>query len=172
MHLQVIGRLALENKIKSIAITASLALMLVVSFQSFASNETPGFSPEQRDLFKEISKDLRCPTCTGLSIYESDAEFSVQIKDAVKEQVAKGKSREEIMAFFIDRYGNWILREPPKKGFHILAWAVPIGILLGGPVLIWLFVWRRRKELPTFGVRPAREIINEMESQIAKLKGA
>src|SRR5689334_3500058 len=83
--------------------------------------------------FRDVAKELRCPTCTGLSVLESDASFSVQIKDQVKEQIGLGKNKEQIVSYFVDRYGPWILREPPKQGFNLLAWLVPSLLLCLGP---------------------------------------
>jgi cytochrome c-type biogenesis protein CcmH/NrfF len=120
--------------------------------------------------FRDVAKELRCPTCTGLSILESDARFSVQIKDLVKEQVEAGKDKQEILKFFTERYGPWILRSPPKTGFNVLAWALPIGMMLIGPVLIWFFVWRKRRVITSLGVRPIEEIVDEMNHRLEDLR--
>ena len=127
-------------------------------------------SPEQKIEFRDISKDLRCPTCTGLSILESDAQFSIQMKTAVKEQVLAGKNKAEIMSFFIERYGLWILREPPKKGFHLVAWALPLSAMIFGPLLLWFFVWRRRITAKSRSIRSTADILSEMDRMIASEK--
>ena len=105
-----------------------IVLSVTVSFASVTSAEvkniTEGMDKEQVDLYKDISGDLRCPTCTGLSILQSDAQFSIQMKEAVREQVELGKSKDEVMEFFTERYGLWILREPPSTGMHLFAWMI------------------------------------------------
>lgn len=63
--------------------------------------------------YQDVASDLRCPTCTGLSVLDSEAAFSIQIKNEVKEQLVAGKHKDEILKFFTDRYGPWILRAPP-----------------------------------------------------------
>ena len=128
---------------------------------------------EQQDAFKAIAGELRCPTCTGLSVLESDAAFSIQIRNIVAEQMQAGKDKQEILDFFEERYGPWILRSPPKKGFNLIAWLVPIAALFLGPFFVWFFVWRKRKVIATFGVRSNDAIISEMEEKLATLrKGA
>lgn len=122
------------------------------------------------DEYHDIAKDLRCPTCTGLSVLESEAKFSEQIKEIVKEKVKEGKHKEEIFKYFTERYGPWILRAPPKEGFNAIAWLFPIGILLLGPVFVWFFVWRKRKVVSTQGVRPAEAIIKEMTHELELLR--
>ncbi|WP_141732115.1 cytochrome c-type biogenesis protein [Oligoflexus tunisiensis] len=120
--------------------------------------------------FRDIAKELRCPTCTGLSVLDSDASFSVQIKDQVHEQMKLGKSKDDIIKYFVDRYGPWIMREPPKEGFNLLAWALPIGLLIGGPILIWLLVWRRRVQFNAHGVRSTEALIKEMHDRLQLMK--
>lgn len=151
-----------------------IVLSVTVSFASITSAEvkniTEGMDKEQVDLYKDISGDLRCPTCTGLSILQSDAQFSIQMKEAVREQVELGKSKDEVMEFFTERYGLWILREPPSTGMHLFAWMIPGFLLLAGPILIWAFVWRKRQTVKTYGVRSSGVILEEMERSLADLR--
>jgi cytochrome c-type biogenesis protein CcmH/NrfF len=120
--------------------------------------------------FRDIAKELRCPTCTGLSVLESDATFSVQIKNQVKEQMQLGKNKKEVIDYFVDRYGPWIMREPPKKGFNLLAWLVPTALLCLGPIAIWLLVWKRRIHVNNQGVRANEPIIAEMQQRLLEMK--
>lgn len=121
--------------------------------------------------YLDTATELRCPTCTGLSVLESDAPFSVQIKNLVKEQVAQGKSKDEILKYFTERYGPWILRSPPKEGFNLVAWGAPIALLIAGPLLVWFFVWRRQQVVVgRQGVRPTEVIVEELEQRLAVLR--
>jgi cytochrome c-type biogenesis protein CcmH/NrfF len=120
--------------------------------------------------FRDVAKELRCPTCTGLSVLESDAKFSVQIKELVKEQVEAGKNKSEILQFFTDRYGPWILRSPPKTGFNVLAWGVPIAMMLVGPILIWAFVWRKKRVITALGVRTLEDVVKEMHHKLDEMR--
>lgn len=149
----------------------ALAISLFfISHLGFSAALEEDLTPEQRIQYREISKDLRCPTCTGLSILESDAQFSIQMKTAVKEQVLAGKNKAEIMSFFTERYGLWILREPPKKGFHLIAWALPLSAMILGPFLLWFFVWRKRIAVKAKSIRPTKEIISELDRLVEKEK--
>lgn len=130
-----------------------------------------GSDPKDNDAnFRDVAKELRCPTCTGLSVLESDASFSVQIKDQVHEQMKLGKSKDEIVKYFVERYGPWILREPPKEGFNLLAWGVPIALLIGGPILIWLLIWRRKVQFNAHGVRSTEALVKEMHDRLQLMK--
>ena len=87
---------------------------------------------EMEDRLKELFNQFRCPTCQGLSINDSEAGFSVQIRNKIKELLQAGASDDEIRAHFVERYGEWILRSPPKEGFNLLLWILPgMGIVAG-----------------------------------------
>ena len=92
--------------------------------------------------FKKISNELRCPTCQGLSVKDSEAGFSTSIKGKIRELMKQGKSDEEIMAYFVERYGEWILRAPPVSGFNMVLWVLPGTAIVTG--LLWVF-YRSKK---------------------------
>ena len=127
-------------------------------------------SPEDQVKAKEISDKLRCPTCTGLSVLQSDAPFSLQIREAVLSHVKEGKSEDSILAFFTKRYGLWILREPPSEGFHLIAWFIPIGFMVFGALGLWFFVWRKQKKQIVGSVRSREDILKEMEMNIEQAR--
>ncbi len=84
----------------------------------------------------EIAAQLRCPTCRALSIQDSPSEMAAQMRDLVREQLRAGKSPDEIKAYFVDRYGEWILLRPEAKGFNWTVWLLPVLLLAGGLVLV------------------------------------
>lgn len=129
-----------------------------------------GLSPERKLLFEETANNLRCPTCSGLGIMQSDAPFSLQIRQTVLDQIDQGKSQDEIIDFFTKRYGLWILRKPPTSGFHLFAWLVPGLFLLLGPLVIYLFVWRNRRQVSTFGIRKTEVLLSEFDEALASAR--
>ena len=147
---------------------ALLVLPLLPPLAAAPYDREENLKPQDYRLFEELSKDLRCPACQGLSVWESDAVFSNQIKDMVKTKINAGLSKEEIMQFFTARFGYWILREPPRRGFSSLAWWLPLTLLLSGPLLLWLFFWRRKQITPTQGVRSVEEIVTQMQQELAQ----
>ena len=75
----------------------------------------PDLSPE---VFR-IAKGLRCPVCQGESASESNSGVAQEMRRLIAEQLAQGKSEAEIRQFFVERYGPWILYEPPKQGLTL-----------------------------------------------------
>ena len=155
-----------------IALVTSLGGLGIGFAQTDAVTESgaPELQGEQYRQFLDAADELRCPTCAGLSVLESDAAFSNQIKDIVREKVKEGASKDQIMEYFTERYGPWILRAPPTEGFHILAWLIPFSMLGLGPPLLWFFVWRRKKIPETAGVRATEEIEAEMKERLESLR--
>ena len=103
------------------------------------STFTVTFAAESEEFearFRKLSNELRCPTCQGLSVKDSEAGFSNSIKDKIRELMKNKKSDKEIREYFIERYGEWILRVPPKQGFNLVLWILPgAGIIIG---LFWV----------------------------------
>lgn len=79
-----------------------------------------------------VASELRCPVCQGLSIQDSPSELSQQMRDVVKEQLRAGRRPDEVLAFFVARYGEWILLRPAPKGFNLLVYVLPVLVVVGG----------------------------------------
>jgi cytochrome c-type biogenesis protein CcmH len=95
-----------------------------------------------------VAAQLRCPVCQGLSIQDSPSELSQQMRAVVKDQLRAGKTPEEVKAYFISKYGEWILLEPKARGFNILVYALPVLLVAGGLAAVALAVrkWTRPPE--------------------------
>ena len=91
---------------------------------------------------REVASVLRCPVCQGLSIQDSPAELAVEMKQVVRDQIKAGKSNEEVKAYFVAKYGEWILLQPEARGFNLAVYVMPIVLLLGGGGLV-LFLARK-----------------------------
>jgi cytochrome c-type biogenesis protein CcmH len=89
---------------------------------------------------KELSAELRCPVCQGLSLADSPSELSMQMKQVVRDQLKAGKSPEEVKAYFVSKYGEWILLEPKPRGMNLAVYLLPLFLLLGGGGLIVVMV--------------------------------
>jgi cytochrome c-type biogenesis protein CcmH len=94
------------------------------------------------DSVRIISSQLRCPVCQGESIQESPAELAKQMRSVVRDQLAAGRSGEEVKAYFVSKYGEWILLEPKPRGMNLMVYLAPFVLLLGGA---WLIVHMARK---------------------------
>jgi len=95
-----------------------------------------------------VASQLRCPVCQGLSIQDSPSELAQSMRAVVRDQLAAGKSPDEVKAYYVSKYGEWILLAPKPSGFNLLAYLLPVVVVLGGGLLIALAV-RRWTRAPT-----------------------
>jgi cytochrome c-type biogenesis protein CcmH len=91
----------------------------------------------------EVGAGLRCPVCLNLSVADSPSKLAGEMRSEIETQLRAGRTPDQIRAFFIDRYGEWILLSPPRHGWNLFPWAVPIVGLLAG-VMLWVVFVRRR----------------------------
>ena len=88
-----------------------------------------------------LGEQLKCPVCQGESVADSTSERAQEIRAIIRQQIQVGQSDQQIIQYFSDRYGDQIVWSPPWWGFSLLAWLVPVALLLGGLTLI-LFTLR------------------------------
>ncbi|UBV43443.1 cytochrome c-type biogenesis protein CcmH [Deinococcus taeanensis] len=119
-----------------------LALSLTLLGPALAA---PPLSGAQEARALAIEKNLRCPLCdTGESIADSRSTISVKMRDSVREQIAAGRTDTDIYVYFAQRYGNFVLLDPPKKGRNLLLWGAPLAALAVGGGALWAFLRRGR----------------------------
>lgn len=90
-----------------------------------------------------VERTLRCPTCQGLSVADSGSPIAAGMRQQVEQQVAAGKTGDEIRSFFVGRYSDWILLNPPRRGIGWVVWLVPLLGLLAGLLLVRRTLRRR-----------------------------
>lgn len=94
----------------------------------------------------DLEAELVCPVC-GTTLDQSDAPIAQRMKRYIRERLAAGATEKQIKAELVDQFGPGVLAEPPKSGFDLLAWLVPLGLLVAGAVGVGLIAWgwsRRR----------------------------
>ena len=97
---------------------------------------SPAFAqaPYSEKEAQAIDRMLMCPVCPAETIDQAQVEISFQMRALVREMLAEGRSRQEILDFFVQRYGPDILAAPPKSGANLLAWVLPIAGVAAGLV--------------------------------------
>ena len=91
-------------------------------------------------LKNKITKNLRCLVCQGQTIAESNSDFAQTVKIVVEDQLNEGKSEVEVYEFLSEKYGDWILYNPPLKPSSLLLWLLPyIVFIAGGGILLLIF---------------------------------
>ena len=89
------------------------------------------------NLQNKIYKNLRCLVCQGQSIADSNSDFANTIKIVVNDKIEQGMSEKEVYNFLSEKYGDWILYNPPFKSKSVLLWALPyIFFIIGAFIII------------------------------------
>lgn len=118
----------------------------------------PAISPADSVLLeqqtRQLASELRCPVCQGLSIEDSPTELAVQMKDVIRDQLRAGRTPDEVRAYYIERYGEWILLEPARAGFNWVVYLLPVAVLLGGGVFMLALVRRWTRDEPSDPAAP------------------
>jgi len=105
-------------------------------------------NPEKQAAYDSLVSELRCLVCQNQTIGDSNAELAADLRRQVYEMLQQGKSKADIQQFMTDRYGDFVLYNPPFKATTSLLWLGPVAFLLIGLIAVFLFV-RRKKSLPT-----------------------
>lgn len=128
---------------------ALLAAAVVIVAPAFAvSPEEVLADPALEARARAISAELRCLVCQNQSIDDSDADLAGDLRRLVRERLLAGDSDEEVIAFLVSRYGEFVLLKPQFSNRNLLLWATPVIALLAGGAFA-LFAARRRKPAPT-----------------------
>ena len=105
---------------------------------------------------RAVAAQLRCPVCEGTSVEDSPDLLAQEMRGVIRDQLAAGRTEAEVKTYFVDKYSEWILLEPQRRGFNLLVYIVPVLALLAGATLVIVSV-RRWSGRATVGAADAVE---------------
>ncbi|WP_366517639.1 cytochrome c-type biogenesis protein [uncultured Aquabacterium sp.] len=108
------------------------------------------------DRLHALATELRCPVCQNQTLADSNADLARDLKAEIARQIEQGRSDEQIRAFMVQRYGEFVLYEPPVRADTTVLWAGPFALLaLGAGALGWRL--RRLRQRPPAHGTPTSE---------------
>ncbi len=121
---------------------------------------------------RDVAKTLRCAVCQSESIWESNAGLAKQMREVIRERLKQGQSPDEIRAYFVSRYGEYILLKPGKHGMNWILWVGPFVLLLIGLFFLYRTLSRwvtqtvseESPELPSINEQERKRIDQELHS--------
>jgi cytochrome c-type biogenesis protein CcmH len=125
-----------------------LVLLLLVSLSApvTAKEAAPASAdPVLEKRVMTLAEELRCLVCQNQTLAESNAPLAEDLRDQVREKMRQGKSDAEVVAFLVERYGDFVLYRPPLKATTLLLWFGPLLLLAVGFAVLLRRVRRRRK---------------------------
>jgi cytochrome c-type biogenesis protein CcmH len=124
----------------------------LVALPAFAATDPAPATVQESPLDRavlDIAKDLRCAVCQNQPVSESNADLAQDMRRLIREQLIVGKSRDEIVDYFVARYGDYVLMKPPAAGEGLPIWLAPPLLLAGLAFLGWRFLRRRTHQPPS-----------------------
>lgn len=119
-------------------------MAILIAMPAFGAIEPYAFETQaQREQYQRFTHVLRCPKCQNQNLAGSDAPIAADLRRELRRLVAARSSDAEIVDFMVDRYGEFVLYEPPVDRHTVLLWAAP-GIFLAVGLLLLVLVARRR----------------------------
>jgi cytochrome c-type biogenesis protein CcmH len=115
--------------------------LLVVAVAALAL-AAPALASEEHPMLGELEGQLMCPICEGETLAQSDAPAAQRIKAYIQQRIDEGATRSEIKRELVEQWGTRILAAPPRHGFDLLAWLLPIVGVLAGALVLGVLAWR------------------------------
>ena len=120
----------------------SLFYKILLSFIFITLSSQANTKEDLNEKVKRLTLELRCMTCQNQSVYDSEAEFSNDIKNIVQTKFEEGKTEKEIKLFLVKRYGEYILFRPMIDYKNLFLWAFPFVLLA---ISLFFIVFRVKK---------------------------
>jgi cytochrome c-type biogenesis protein CcmH/NrfF len=130
MNDSIVERSSGRRRAVSRVVTIALAATVVWGVVAGIVQREPG------DRLYEVTSRIRCPLCQGESVAESPSASAQDISNQVRQQIEAGWTDRQIEQFYVDRYGSWILLDPPRTGGQLLLWAIPLVAITGGVIAV------------------------------------
>ena len=125
---------------------AAVVFGLTLTGVAHAAIDTYEFANDaERERFRELTKELRCPKCQNQDIADSNAPIATDLRREIFRMLGEGKDNQQILDFMVSRYGDFVLYKPALTRKTAVLWFGPLALLVGGLVVIGVIVGRRRR---------------------------
>ena len=142
--------------------------LILFAMSAQATEEVLSFDNEaQRQLYQQLTAELRCPQCQNQNIADSNAIVSVDMRQKTYDMIKQGRQRDDVLDYMINRYGNFVHYQPPLNRYTLLLW---LGALLMLLALVALQVKRRRQQANESSAEIAEQPVSApLDAELDKL---
>ena len=122
--------------------------LLVAALLLALAGPAPATASEERPTLADLEDEVVCPVCTPETLEQSNSAVAERMRAFIRQRIAAGDTKSEIKDKLVAQFGEQVLAAPPKSGFNVVAWALPLlGGLIGGVVVALLALrWSRTRE--------------------------
>jgi cytochrome c-type biogenesis protein CcmH len=130
-------------------------LLLLCPLVCLSQEVKPFANDGERELYQQLTAELRCPQCQNQNIADSHAVVAVDMRDKAYQLVREGKNRQQILDYMINRYGDFVHYQPPLTRYTLWLWFLPLFMLV---LLAVVGAYRRSKQsnLPTSSIQQTK----------------
>lgn len=137
-----------------------LAVPLLLAANCGANHVQQFDNAQQEADYRTLIQELRCPQCQNNNIADSNATIATDMRNKTLELLKQGKRKEEVVAYMVERYGNFVTYDPPLTPATVLLWLMPLLLIVSG---VGLMLWR--KKAPKQAVNFAQKSANPLDQQ-------
>ncbi len=130
MSATITERSSAKPRALSRVVTIALVAVVVWGVVAGIVQREPG------DRLYDVTSRIRCPLCQGESVAESPSASAQDITNQIRQQIDAGWTDRQIEQFYVERYGSWVLLDPPRTGSHLVLWAIPLVAITGGVIAV------------------------------------
>tara|TARA_B100000886_G_scaffold291435_1_gene216981 strand:- start:179 stop:559 length:381 start_codon:yes stop_codon:yes gene_type:complete len=112
-------------------------LKLITIFIIIVNSQNILHANDQNERLDKLTKNLRCLICQGQSVYDSQSDFALSVRDLIIKKIDDGDNDQEIYSYLKTKYGDWIMYEPQLGKNTILLWILPLILFIFGGLLIF-----------------------------------
>jgi cytochrome c-type biogenesis protein CcmH len=121
-------------------------VLALICFSALAIDTAPAFEdPALQARYEHVVRELRCLQCRSESLMDSNMQLAADLRRQVRELIAAGKTDQEIFKYMTDRYGDYVLYNPPLRPRTWLLWGAPVLLVLGGGIAAAIVIARKSK---------------------------
>jgi cytochrome c-type biogenesis protein CcmH len=122
--------------------------LLVAALLLALAGPTSATASEERPTLADLEDEVVCPVCTPETLEQSNSPVAERMRAFIRQRIAAGDTKSEIKEKLVAQFGEQVLAAPPKSGFNVLAWALPLagGLLAGGAIALLAVRWSRARE--------------------------
>jgi cytochrome c-type biogenesis protein CcmH/NrfF len=157
---------------------AAVLLLAVAAALAFAGTAA---ASERHPTQGELENEVICPVCAPETIAQSDSPIAIRMRHVIAQRIAAGDTKSEIERLLVKNFGPSVLASPPRHGFSLLAWVLPLVGIAAGALAVAALAWRwsRRREsaaAPVAGAslngRPLDpELERRLDEELARFEG-
>jgi len=129
-------------------IIAALALLAILVI-GFALPRTAYADDPLAQKELQVERQLGCPICTNLPLNVCDNQLCQEMRGVIRQKLSQGETPDQVVAYFVSRYGDSVLLEPPRRGFNLAAWFLPFLALALGAAIFVAFLRRSLRRQKT-----------------------